>query len=76
MRPLLAALVLLLAAGCAGIEPFEPPVAGEMNPGPGLVFGPSGEFVLLRRGGAWDEVPAGAAEPATAMPDLTKPPPE
>jgi hypothetical protein len=36
-------------AGCADLEPFDPPVAGEIPPGPGLFSGPDGEFTILRR---------------------------
>ena len=76
MRVALALLALLIGPGCAGMAPFDPPVAGEMDPGPGLISGPSGEFVLFRRGGASDELPDGTAEPAIRERDLTRPPPE
>jgi hypothetical protein len=39
-------LVLFLLAGCAGMEPFEPPKAGDTPPGPGLFTGEKGEIVL------------------------------
>jgi hypothetical protein len=67
------ALVLpaLLIAGCADIEPFDPPVAGEMNPEPGLFSGLDGQFVLYR--GAVEEAPTAA--PAKPPRRLTDPPP-
>ncbi len=74
MRTVAAALVLLLAA-CAGMEPFEPPVAGELNAGPGLFSGPRGEFVILRREGPGDGTAAGPAAEAEAPRGLTRPPP-
>lgn len=64
-------LPALLIASCADVEPFEPPVAGEMNPEPGLFSGPDGQFVLYRR--AFDEVPTDL--PAEPPPRLTDPPP-
>lgn len=75
LRPLLL-LACVLPLGCAGVEPFDPPVAGEMNPGPGLLSGPSGELVLFRRGGAWDAPPEEAGREAPPLRDLTLPPPE
>jgi hypothetical protein len=69
------ATIALLLAGCADFEPFDPPVAGEMNPGPGLFSGPDGVFVLSRGEApeAADPDDEGSAEdPRT----LTRPPPE
>ena len=72
---------LLVLGGCTQMEPFEPPVAGEMSPGPGLFSGPSGEFVLFRQvGEAAAEEAAPALEPPEAEPPaprrkLTDPPP-
>jgi hypothetical protein len=76
--PTLALAVCLLGgplSGCADLAPFDPPVAGEMKPGPGLFSGPDGAFVILRR-----EVPqpSGEASQAPSRPaerDLTRPPP-
>ena len=62
--------VLLLLAGCADLEPFDPPVAGEMRPGPGLFSGPDGVFVLSR--GVIE--PAAETEPDSQA--LTRPPAE
>ncbi len=36
-------------AACAGREPMEPPVAGEIPEGPGVFSGEDGEFVIFRR---------------------------
>ena len=77
-RPTLALAVCLLGgllSGCAELEPFDPPVAGEMKPGPGLFSGPDGEFVILRR--KFPEL-SGEASQAPSRPaerDLTRPPP-
>jgi hypothetical protein len=73
MRRQLTLSALLLVAACATIEPFDPPVAGELNPEPGLFSGPGGEFVL-RRGGAWDDVPDDASANADKARSLTLPP--
>lgn len=72
--PGMLAIVLLLA-GCADFEPFDPPVAGEMNPGPGLFSGPDGVFVLSRGRFPEPDEPDGesSAEETRA---LTLPPPE
>jgi hypothetical protein len=61
------ALPLALVA-CAEFEPFDPPVAGELDERPGLVSGESGVFVLrpFERNAE--------AEPVAARP-LTAPPP-
>jgi hypothetical protein len=67
--------IVLLLAGCADFEPFDPPVAGEMNPGPGLFSGPDGVFVLSRGNVPEPDEPdgeSGAEEPTV----LTLPPPE
>jgi hypothetical protein len=69
--PFGVALSALLFAGCADVEPFDPPVAGEMNPEPGLFSGPDGQFVLYRR--AVEEAPTDA--PAEPPRRLTDPPP-
>lgn len=74
MRAVAAALVLLLSA-CAGMEPFEPPVAGELNAEPGLFSGPEGEIVILRRDWPQGAPPAAAAGDAPPPRDLTRPPP-
>ena len=73
MRAALALTVALLLVGCADMEPFDPPVAGEMNPEPGLLSGPDGEFVLYRR--ALEEEPTDIPAPAAAPRRLTDPPP-
>jgi hypothetical protein len=44
---LLAAL--LLVAGCAGIQPYNPPNHREEGPQKGLFTGSEGEFVIFRR---------------------------
>ena len=41
-------LTCLLIAGCAG-KPFEPTKIDEIPPGPGLLSGDDGEFVIYRR---------------------------
>lgn len=64
-------LLLGLVAGCAELEPFDPPVAGEMLPGPGLFSGPDGAFVVFRPSG--DE-PAATAEQGAAAPEAEPPP--
>ena len=74
-RPALALAAMLLVAACADIRPFDPPVAGEMRPGPGLFSGPDGAFVILRR---QVPQPSGEASRAPSRPterDLTRPPP-
>ncbi len=49
-RPRLALLLVLgVLAGCASGEPFDPPTADEIPPGPGLFTGKDGEFRLFRR---------------------------
>jgi len=83
MRLLLrAAGLAFLLAGCADMQPFDPPVAGEMNPEPGLFSGPSGEFVLFRQTGdasAPETTPQAPETPQTVPPPsrrkLTDPPP-
>jgi len=42
-------LVALLLAGCAGIEPYDPPDYREEPPGNGLLTGEEGEFVIYRK---------------------------
>ena len=44
-RRALAALYLATLAGC-GFEPMRIPDPGGMKPGPGLVTGKTGEFVI------------------------------
>jgi hypothetical protein len=69
------ALTLILPlAGCADLQSFDPPVAGEMRPGPGLFSGPDGVFVLSRE--AFETPPAADDENAGDRRDLTLPPPE
>ncbi len=68
-----AALALTLATllvACAGMEPFEPPVTGELNPEPGLFSGENGAFILYRSDR--QSQPAEKAEPERR---LTDPPP-
>lgn len=67
MRLAVLAWALLLGS-CAGMEPFDPPVAGELNPEPGLFSGPDGAFVLFQR-----QLTPTAAEPPERR--LTAPPP-
>jgi hypothetical protein len=40
--------VLLLATACADVKPFEYTEIHEIQPGPGLLSGEDGEFVLYR----------------------------
>jgi hypothetical protein len=40
--------VLLLATACAEVKPFEYTEIHEIQPGPGLLSGEDGEFVLYR----------------------------
>ncbi len=54
---MVASVVVLGLAGCGSYEPFDPPVAGEIPPGPGLFSGPSGEFVIFRGGGTVEPPP-------------------
>lgn len=79
MRRQLTLSALLLVAACATIEPFDPPVAGDMLPGPGLFSGPTGEFVLQRPLGeaptAESEVPEAPASTPPTRRKLTDPPP-
>ena len=46
---LLAAV--LLAVGCAGIEPYQPRNFREEGPEKGLISGSEGAFVIYRKGG-------------------------
>jgi hypothetical protein len=41
--------MILLAAGCAHMQPFEFQEIDEIPPGPGLFSGDDGEFVIFRR---------------------------
>jgi len=42
----------LMAIGCGPVKPFEPPQAGEIPNGPGLLTGSQGALVLSRDLGA------------------------
>lgn len=42
-------IMLLLLAGCAGIEPYDPPDYRDNPPGQGLLSGADGEFVIYRK---------------------------
>ena len=42
-------LVVLLIAGCVGIEPYEPRDYREEGPEKGLFTGSEGEFVIFRK---------------------------
>jgi hypothetical protein len=42
-------LVVLLVAGCVGIEPYEPRDYREEGPEKGLFTGSEGEFVIFRK---------------------------
>ena len=44
-------VALLVIAGCAGIEPYEPRNNREEGPEKGLFTGSEGEFVILRKAG-------------------------
>ena len=76
MRAALALTLALLLVACAEMAPFEPPVAGEMMPEPGLFSGPEGEFVLYRsREAEVSEIgPEAAPQPAPPPRRLTDPP--
>lgn len=67
-------LAWLTLAGCSAYAPFEPPMPGELKPGPGILSGPSGEFVLLRRSADAPVAEPDAPEPPTER-KLTDPPP-
>ncbi len=50
LRVLMLVLAIGFLAGCAGVEPFDyQPTADEMKPGPGLLSGDDGEFVILSK---------------------------
>jgi hypothetical protein len=56
---------ILLLAGC-GMEPFDPPRPDELQPGPGILTGESGELVIYRPGqeeGRPDGAPTGTPDP-------------
>jgi hypothetical protein len=66
-------------AGCAEFQPFEPPVAGEIPPGPGLLSGADGEFVITPNalaGDATAEAPPPAEPPPPPRQPLRLPPPD
>lgn len=68
MRALLLFGLCLLAAGCAGLEMKQgsrPMARRDIPPGPGLLTGPQGEFVIFR---LEDGQPADASEADTAAP--------
>ena len=44
--------IAVVMAGCAGIEPYEPPNHREEGPQKGLFTGSEGEFVILRKADA------------------------
>jgi hypothetical protein len=48
MRVSIFLALLLGLAGCGGWQPMEVPRSGDIKPGPGLLSGSSGEFVLRR----------------------------
>jgi hypothetical protein len=65
-------LALLAAAGCAGIEPYEPRNAREEGPEKGLFTESEGEFVIFRQGSApksEEEPESGDAESDGANPE-------
>lgn len=49
MRIHLGLLLAAVLAGCAGVRPGVPPVAGpaDLGTGPGLFSGPGGDFLLI-----------------------------
>lgn len=49
IRSMATAIVLLALAGCAGGEPLEATRIDDIPPGPGLLTGEDGEFVIYRR---------------------------
>ncbi|MGF1658850.1 MAG: hypothetical protein ACFCUS_05435 [Rubrimonas sp.] len=57
MRALVILAALAALGGCAGVRPGTPPMAGpaELQQRPGLLSGPSGEFLLI---GSDPETPA------------------
>ncbi len=72
-RIVVMALVATALSGCADLEPFDPPVAGEMMPGPGLFSGADGEFVLTPADLGVGAETAGS-EPAAAADRTQRPP--
>jgi hypothetical protein len=74
MRRAAVLAATLLLVGCADLEPFDPPVADSLRPGPGLFSGPTGEFVLSRPWPGARETGDTTAAPAEPG-DLTRPPP-
>jgi hypothetical protein len=72
-------LTAILLAGCADLQPFAPPVAGEIPPGPGLLSGPDGTFVVTPDA-LPDRATAAAPPPAEPAPPprqgLRLPPPD
>ena len=72
MRTLAAVLAVLLLAACAGVE-VKPGTKSharrEIPPGPGILTGPQGEFVLFRlKGDVEAEEAAGEAEGPVQQP--------
>jgi|GEM_PF-2268669 len=72
-RPLFVLAALALLVNCSTVEPFDPPVAGEMNPRPGLFSGPDGAFVLQRREPATPPAEQPAEQPPRRLTDPPRP---
>lgn len=71
---LTSSLAGLLLSACTAMQPFEPPMPGEMNPEPGLFSGSTGVFVIRREASPEDHDEAAApVEPRPRR--LTDPPP-
>ena len=51
--------VMVMTAGCSGMEPYDPPDYREEPPGQGLLTGEEGEFVIYRKS---DEPETGSGE--------------
>lgn len=48
-RLVLAMAVVFLATACAEVEDFEYVPSSEIQPGPGLVTGDGGEYIIYQR---------------------------
>ena len=62
-RALLALLVPLLLSGCGKYRPYEYVEPTDIPPGPGLLTGEDGEFVIYRKPRADPEKPEATTSP-------------